>query len=277
MTDREIQIRQQAYALTLCTIVFMIVYNLCTLYASNLSSVPSFIFDFERSIPFIPWTIIPYMAGRLFFCLVFFCCKSKEQLKTLTLRMLFVICIAGFCFVTVPLRFSFAKPEVPNALLNLPFSFLTQFDSPFNQSPSLHIAFAFVFWSVLKEVDKWRLFFMISLILVGISTLTTYQHHLVDILTGTVLAHLSFTVFPVRKNDSKYINSRIANYYFLAGWIFILGTMLLYRYSGFEAMIFFFPAMITFGVGFYYKKNNSNPLSVLLLTLRQNRRPSTKD
>lgn len=277
MTDREKQIRQQAYALTFCTIVFMIIYNICTWYASNIGQVPSFIFDFERSMPFIPWTIVPYMAGGLFFCLVFFCCRSGIQLKILTLRMLFVILIAGLCFVMFPLRFSFIKPEVSNAVLNLPFSFLKQFDSPFNQSPSLHIAFAFVFWSVFKEVSKWRFFFMISLILMGISTLTTYQHHCIDILTGAVLAHLSFIIIPTRKNDSKYKNIRLANYYFLAGWILILGTFLLYHYVGLKALIFFFPASLTFIAGHCYTKNGSNPLSLLVLTLKQNSRSSTKE
>ncbi|WP_307455754.1 hypothetical protein [Chryseobacterium sp. SORGH_AS_0447] len=58
--------------------------------------------------------------------------------------MLFVTITAGIFFITVPLRFSFTKPEVSQNILGLPFSFLKTFDSPFNQSPSLHIAFAFI-------------------------------------------------------------------------------------------------------------------------------------
>ncbi len=257
MTEKQLRIWQQVFALTLCTIVFMTVYNLCTWYASSLDHVPSFTFDFEKSIPFMPLSIIPYMASGIFFCMVFFSCKSKQQLKILTWRMLFVTITAGIFFITVPLRFSFAKPEVSQSILGLPFSFLKAFDSPFNQSPSLHIAFAFIFWSVFRELSKWRSFLMIWLILLGISTLTTYQHHLIDILNGAILAHLSFIIIPYRKNDPEYKNFRIANYYFLSGWLFISAALLLNKYIGAEGLILLLPALVTMTTGYYYQKSKA--------------------
>lgn len=255
MTEKQLKIWQQIFALTVCTIVFMTVYNFCTWYASSLDDVPSFTFDFEKSIPFMPLSIIPYMASGIFFCMVFFSCRSRQQLKILTWRMLFVTITAGIFFITVPLRFSFAKPEVSQSILGLPFSFLKTFDSPFNQSPSLHIAFAFIFWSVFKELSKWRIFLMIWLILLGISTLTTYQHHLIDIVNGAILAHLSFIIIPYRKNDHQYRNSRVANYYFLSGWILILAALTLYKYMGNEGLILLFPAVVTMIIGYRYQKN----------------------
>lgn len=256
MTERQLKIRQQAFALSLCTVVFMTVYNLCTWYASSLDDVPSFTFDFEKSVPFIPLSIIPYMAGGLFFCIVFFSCKDRYQLKILTWRMLFVTVTAGLFFIIVPLKFSFTKPEVPHTILGLPFSFLKAFDSPFNQSPSLHIAFAFLFWSVFKELPKWRVFLMIWLILLGISTLTTYQHHLIDILNGSILAHLSFILIPYHKKKPEYRNFRMANYYFLAAWILIAAALLLNKYIGTEGLILLLPALATMMMGYYYQKNN---------------------
>jgi len=254
MTKKQLKIRQQAFALTLCTIVFMAVYNLCTWYSSSLGQVPSFTFDFERSIPFIPLSIIPYMASGVFFCVVFFSCKNKQKLKILTWRMLFVIITAGIFFITFPLRFSFPKPEVSNIILKLPFSFLKKFDSPFNQSPSLHITFAFIFWSVFRSLSKWRIFLMIWLIFLGISTLTTYQHHLIDILTGAILAHVSFIIIPYRNDNIKYQNFRSANYYFLSGWILILATLLLYHYIGNEGLLLLLPAFVTIIAGYNYRK-----------------------
>ncbi|WP_170234707.1 phosphatase PAP2 family protein [Chryseobacterium hagamense] len=256
MTEKQLKIWQQIFALTVCTIAFMTIYNLCTWYASSLDDVPSFTFGFEKSIPFVPLSIIPYMAGGLFFCMVFFSCKDKYQLKILTWRILFVTVIAGIFFIAVPLKFSFAKPEVSHRILELPFSFLKTFDSPFNQSPSLHIAFAFLFWSVFKELSKWRTFLMIWLILLGISTLTTYQHHLIDILNGSILAHLSFIIIPYRKNKPEYRNSRTANYYFLSGWILILSALLLNKYTGTKGLILLLLALATMIMGYYYQKKN---------------------
>lgn len=275
MTEKQLKIRQQAFALTVCTVVFMAVYNLCTWYATSLNDLPSFTFDFEKSIPFIPLSIIPYMASGFFFCLVFFSCKNKHQLKILTWRMLFVTIIAGLFFVTVPLRFSLTKPDVSNSILNLPFSFLQTFDSPFNQSPSLHIAFAFIFWSVFKDLTKWRTFLLIWLILLGISTLTTYQHHVIDLLTGAILAHVSFIIIPYRKNDPKYRNCWLANYYFISGWIFIAAALLFHKYFGTEGLLLFVPAVGIMMIGYYYQKN-TGIVSPFVLTIKQNIHQSEK-
>lgn len=256
LSERQLRIRQQAFALTVCTVVFAAVYSFCTWYASSLQQVPSFTFSFEKFIPFVPISIIPYMAGGLFFCLVFFSCRDAHQLKILTWRMLFVTFAAGIFFITVPLRFSFDKPEVSNTIMGLTFSFLKTVDSPFNQSPSLHIAFAFVFWSVFRELSKWRIFLMVWLILLGISTLTTYQHHCIDILNGAILAHISFIIIPYRKNDPEYRKFRTANYFFLSGWVLISAALLIIKYLGNEGLLLLLPATAAMMTGYFYQKNN---------------------
>lgn len=269
MTEKKIKIRQQAFALTVCTVVFMIVYNVCTWYASSLPRVPSLTFDFEKWIPFVPLSIIPYMASAFFFCTVFFSCKNKYQLKILTWRMLFVTVIAGLFFILLPLQFSFTKPEVENRILRLPFSFLKAFDSPFNQSPSLHIAFAFVFWAVFKDISKWKNFFLVWLLLLGISTLTTYQHHLIDIVSGALLAHVSFIIIPYRKNDPEYRNLWLANYYFLIGWFFVAAALILHHFFSDTGLILLIPSLLTFILGYNCQKNN-NIIFKYVLTVRQN-------
>lgn len=276
MTEHKLKIRQQAFALTLCTIVFMTIYNGATWYASSLDNLPSFTFDFEKFIPFFPLSIIPYMASGVFFCIVFFLCKNKYQLKILTWRMLFVIITAGIIFILTPLQFSFTKPEVSNDILNLPFLLLKKFDSPFNQSPSLHIAFAFIFWSVFRDLSKWRIFLLINLILVGISTLTTYQHHVIDILTGAILAHICFIIIPDRKNNLIHSSLRFANYYYLSGWILTSVGLLIDHYIGKEGFIFLVPAAATMIIGYCYQ-NNVRILHPVVFTVKQNIRQFRKN
>ncbi|MGH1519573.1 phosphatase PAP2 family protein [Chryseobacterium sp. JK1] len=256
MDEKRLTILQKFFALLLCSIIFMMVYNFAAWYTSTLTTVPSLVFVFEKYIPFIPWAIIPYMTSGLFFCTVFFLCKEKEQLIVLTRRILFVTLTAGFCFIVFPLRFSLPKPEIENPFLQYSFQFLKTFDSPFNQAPSLHIAYAFIFWSVFRELKKFRAFLMIALLLLGISTLTTYQHHIIDIVMGSILAHLSLIIFPFRKNTILYRNFHVANVYFFAGWILILMTLLMNQLIGFLALIILWPAFIIFLVGFHYQKNN---------------------
>ncbi|AYZ13758.1 phosphatase PAP2 family protein [Chryseobacterium arthrosphaerae] len=256
MDEKRLTIQQRIYAFLLCTIVFAVVYNGSARYLSNLEEIPSFVFDFEKTAPFIPWTIIPYMTSGVFFCLVFFLCRNKEELKVLTQRMLFVTVTAGIGFLLFPLKFSQLKPETENSIFGYSFRFLKTFDSPFNQAPSLHIAYAFIFWSVFRNLKKGRTLVMIWLILLGISTLTTYQHHSIDLITGSILAHLCFILFPYRKNDFLYRNDQVANVYFLSGWIMILAALLLNEFSGKFWLSLLWPALMSLWVGFQYQKNN---------------------
>jgi len=256
MDEKRLKLQHKIYAMLLCSVVFMVVYNYTAWHVSSLEKVPSFVFDFEKHIPFLPWTIIPYMTSGLFFCSIFFFCNAKEQLKVLTQRMLFVTIIAGICFLLFPLKFSLQRPEVNNSIFGYSFQFLTTFDSPFNQAPSLHIVYAFIFWSVFRNLKKWRIFLMIWLVAIGISTLTTYQHHLIDVVTGTILAHISFLVFPYQKNNFLYRNFQVANFYFLIGWIFVLVSLLLYKFSHEYWLILLWPALVMILIGYHYQKNN---------------------
>lgn len=256
MDEKRLTIQQKLYALTLCAIVFMMVYNFAAWYVSKLPEVPSFVFDFENYIPFISWSIISYMTSGIFFCLVFFFCQNKEQLKVLTQRMLFITIVSGICFLLFPLKFSLSKPEVDSSVLGYSFQFLKVFDSPFNQAPSLHIAYAFIFWSVFRNVKSGRTFLMLWLILLGISTLTTYQHHFIDIITGSILAHLCFVIFPYRKNDFLYRNFHVANIYFLSGWIIILMAILINQFLGKAGLIMLWPGFMILLIGYHYQKND---------------------
>ncbi|WP_326980956.1 phosphatase PAP2 family protein [Chryseobacterium sp. MYb264] len=264
MDEKRLKISQKIYALLLCSVVFMMVYNYSAWYISKLENVPSFVFNFEKYIPFIPWAIIPYMTSGLFFGLVFFFCKTREELTVLTKRMLFVTVIAGICFLLFPLKFSLNKPEISSSIFGIPFQFLKIFDSPFNQAPSLHIAYAFIFWSVFRNLKHGRIFLIIWLILLGISTLTTYQHHLIDVLAGGILAHVSFIIFPYRKNDFLYRNFQVANYYFLFSWLLLTVTLLFHQFvtkfdSTFLWITLWIKLWITFSltlIGYQYQKNN---------------------
>lgn len=256
MDEKRLTVQQKVYALTLCAIVFMMVYNFAAWYVSTLTEIPSFVFGFEKYIPFIPWSIIPYMTSGIFFCVVFFYCQNKEQLKVLTKRMLFATIVAGICFLLFPLKFSLSKPEVSSSFLGYSFQFLKVFDSPFNQAPSLHIAYAFIFWSVFRNLKKGRTLLMLWLILLGISTLTTYQHHLIDIITGSILAHLSFILFPYRKNDFLFRNFHVANMYFLSAWIFILLALLTDNFFGHTGLALLWLALMNMLIGYQYQKNN---------------------
>ena len=52
-------------------IVFIAVYALCNQLTHLRSDIGRAVFDWERAIPFVPWTIVPYLSLTGFFALSF--------------------------------------------------------------------------------------------------------------------------------------------------------------------------------------------------------------
>ncbi len=257
MDEQKIELKAQIIYVIFCAVVFSTVYNASAWYTSTLSNVSSFVFNIESHIPFLPITIIPYLTSGVFFVSVFFCCNTLGDLKVLSKRILFITVIAGLSYLVYPLKFSLERPEVNNSVLNFLFQFITKVDSPFNEAPSLHIAFAFVFWTVYKErKSTWKKGIGIWLFLLGVSTLTTYQHHLLDILTGAILAHISFIIFPKYGNKYELRNFHISNYYYSTGWILCLTSLLLSEFYSLYWLVLTWFVVVIFLIGLHYEKNN---------------------
>ncbi len=247
----------QLFVAIYCLLLFQFTYPFTAAYASGLAAVPSFVFDFEQHIPFIPWMILPYMSSGLFFCIVPFYCGEKKELLCYAKRFTFVTLIAALCFLLVPLRFSFDRSQVENPLFAIFFSFLTEHDSPFNQAPSLHVAYACLFWSVLRRrFNGWKKIILgIWILMMGLGTLTVYQHHVIDLLTACILVQFSFILFPNAIEQSAQRVS-IANSYYLVGWIFTLLALLCEAYV-LPLIVFAWIAFVCFAVGYSYLRNNT--------------------
>ena len=238
-----------------CLLLFQLTYPFTAAYAASIAAVPSFVFDFEQHIPFIPWMILPYMSSGLFFCFVPFYCRQKGELLCYAKRFTFVTLIAVLCFLLFPLRFSFDRPSVENPLFTIFFSFLKEYDSPFNQAPSLHVAYACLFWSVLRwKFNGWKKIILgIWLLLMGLGTLMVYQHHVIDLLTACILVQVSFILFP---NKEWGRNQQLANRYYLIGWIFMLFALLCEGYV-LPLIVFAWIALVCFSVGYNYLRGNT--------------------
>ena len=250
------RMNKEIWALLMFSLVFGIIYNFSLWYAAGLKNVPSFVFSFEGQIPFLPWTIIPYLSSGFFFCAVFFLLKSKEDLSVFLKRVLFMTVVAGIGFVLMPLKNAYIKPDVTNPVFELLFGFLDGVDDPYNQSPSLHVAFAFAFWTVFRDLkSKWKPVIAVWLILVALSTLTTYQHHLIDIFTGSILAHLTFLIFPSSSPRLVLRNLHAANLYFLCGWGTVSAAVLLTEFHDAYWLNLIWLALLLFGVGYQYQKD----------------------
>jgi protein-tyrosine phosphatase/membrane-associated phospholipid phosphatase len=155
------------------------------------------VYSWERHIPFVPWTIVPYWIIDLLYGISLLLCRTRRELDTHALRLLTAQVIAVSGFLLFPLRFSFERPPV-EGVFGLLFDVLGTFDEPFNQLPSLHIALLVLLWVVyLRALPRglhWPLHALFALI--GVSVLTTWQHHFVDVPTGLWLGLFCLWLYP---------------------------------------------------------------------------------
>jgi membrane-associated phospholipid phosphatase len=175
---------------------FLIVYGGCGWITAHRSDIGTWFYSWESFIPFVPLMIIPYMSINLFFVGGPFLCQSRNELRVLAQRIMFAILVAGACFLLIPLRLSTGRPQ-PNDWAGAIFRFLHIFDQPYNLFPSLHIAFRTILADLYARHTKGvvRLASHVWFVLIGFSTLLTYQHHFVDIVGGFILAAICFYLF----------------------------------------------------------------------------------
>src|SRR5437773_171853 len=91
------------------SVLFLVVYSGCNWITGQRGQIGSFYFQWERAIPFVPFMILPYMSIDLFFIAAPFLCRTDEELRIFSRRVVAAILIAGVCFLLLPLSRAFAR------------------------------------------------------------------------------------------------------------------------------------------------------------------------
>ncbi|MCX4062752.1 phosphatase PAP2/dual specificity phosphatase family protein [Pseudomonas sp. S1Bt30] len=190
--------------------LFFSTYGFATWVTSQRSDVGTLVFDWESHMPFWAWTIVPYWSIDLLYGFSLLLPNSRHELKQHALRLLSAQIIAVSCFLIWPLRFTFERPEL-DGVFGWLFAVLAGFDKPFNQAPSLHIALLVILWVMYQRHTQgaWRWVVHGWFALIGISVLTTYQHHFIDLPTGALAGWLCVWLWPV-EHPSPLLNARLA-------------------------------------------------------------------
>jgi predicted protein tyrosine phosphatase len=209
-------------SMIVCGLMFEVFYNACNWYTSQRSDVGTWCYDWEFRIPFVPAMIVPYWTLNLFFMGSFFVCATLAELKVLRTRIGLAILIACSCFLLFPLKLAFPRPEV-DGFFGLLFEALRSFDKPYNLSPSLHVALRTLVWPVFvpRTSGAFNLLLRVWFVLIGVSTIFTYQHQVIDVATGWLLAigclHLVAQPNPEADTSLGIRNGRVGMYYALGG------------------------------------------------------------
>ncbi len=185
--------------LSLCGPWFFIAYGFCNWFTSRRSDVGTWYWEWERHVPFVPELIVPYWSLDLLFVIAFFLPRTRHELRLLGMRVFTIITLTGVCFLIWPLKFDLPRP-MPTGWTAPLFRALYANDLPYNLAPSLHIGLRCLFWITYgRHMRGWaRTAMRWWFITIGVSTLLVWQHHLMDVVTGFLMAYATVALLPDR-------------------------------------------------------------------------------
>ena len=254
------------------SILFVIVYGSCNWITAHRAHVGMFYFEWERGLPFVPFLIPAYLSLDLFFIGAPFLCKTSDELRTFARRITAAILVAGICFLLFPLRFAFERPHAAG-VVGFIFDRFRSLDAPYNLVPCLHAALLLLVADVyMRHLRGW--FRTVSIgwfVLIALSPVLTYQHHVIDILGGILLALACFYFLPEAAQPWPAVRNARAGVYYLCGASFFLA--LAFTFRGW-AICLLWPAFAVatvgasyfgFGRNIYRKTNGRLPWIVRVL------------
>lgn len=205
------------------SVLFLVVYGGCNWVTAHRANVGTLYFWWERNIPFVPFFILPYMSIDLFFVIAPFLCRTDQELSMVAKRIGAAIIVGGIGFLIFPLRFAFPRPHTDGWLGAL-FDWFRGMDAPHNLIPSLHAALTLILLDIYFRHTRGlvRVTTMIWFVLIALSPVLTYQHHLIDIIGGFVLAGYCFYLFREPELAQPFVADRRIGSYYAAGATIVL-------------------------------------------------------
>src|SRR5687767_14427704 len=98
------------FFLAASSLCFGLLYGLSNHLTSLRDDVGAGVVEWDHAVPFVPWTIVPYLSIVVFFVLSFFVGRSRRGLQLHLSRLTLLMLLALLCYAAFPLRFAFERP-----------------------------------------------------------------------------------------------------------------------------------------------------------------------
>lgn len=172
------------------TLLFAPMYPLCNWISTQRTDTLGLYWPWELALPLVPEMIWVYFSMYILFFLPPFL-LGTSQLVALGQRLFWGTAIAGLAYLVVPTKLGFARTLPTEPLYATVYQRLFSVDEPHNMAPSLHIVFttllAVSFATAATTLPR-KAFWYGWLLLIAISTILVHQHHVLDVVTGFVVA-----------------------------------------------------------------------------------------
>ena len=183
-------------------LLFQALYGACSLAAARAGVTRSIATPWDAAIPFVPWLLVPYMTSVPLLVTAFLVAPDRQSLRVLSQRSLLATALATLVFALWPLRMTTVDAAPATPLLAALWRAMQGLDAPFNQWPSLHVAYCVVLWPALRAAVRGpvaRAAIAAWLALVVASTVLAHRHFLPDVAGGLALGVLCLGVVPARR------------------------------------------------------------------------------
>lgn len=151
----------------------------------------------DRALPLQPAWAMVYATLYLFLIVLpVFVVREQEHIRRTVGAYLTIWITAYVCFFAYPTMASRPAEVIGKGFAVWSLRFLYELDPPYNCFPSLHVAHSFVSALTCYRVHRGvGIVAGICASLVGLSTLFTKQHYILDVIAGILLASVAYAIF----------------------------------------------------------------------------------
>jgi membrane-associated phospholipid phosphatase len=195
--------RQRLTLMAINGVLFQALYSACNISAARAGITRNIATAWDASVPFVPWMLLPYMTSVPLLVMAFLFTPTRQSLRALSQRCMLTTVVGTLIFALWPLHITVVRPPSGNAFLSALGDLLQRLDAPYNQWPSLHVAYCMLVWVALRDrftTSLVRLALAAWLTLVATSTVLTHQHYLPDFAGGVLLGATALWVVPAQRN-----------------------------------------------------------------------------
>jgi membrane-associated phospholipid phosphatase len=171
-------------------IAFFSIYPTCNWLSSQQSQTFNLYIAAELNIPFVPEFIWVYLSMYLLFLMPLYFLGIAD-LKVLGKQLISATLFSGVIFLFFPAKLGFVRSIPQGAIYESLFAKIFVIDMPYNLVPSLHVVFSALIVLVITDSCQsilGKFVYWVWLSLICLSILLVHQHHLLDLITGLVVA-----------------------------------------------------------------------------------------
>lgn len=156
----------------------------------------------DRATPFIPQTVFVYVSEYILFFAVYLTCRDRVNMNRYAYAFIALQTTSVIIFSLWPTTYPrelFPLPRNLDRATYWVFNSLRQTDTPASCCPSLHVSSVYLSsFMFLGEQKRKFPFFFLWATAIAITTLTTKQHYIVDVVTGFMMSVLFYWIFKYR-------------------------------------------------------------------------------